>query len=150
MKRFAAVVSLLLISTLGVAAQDWIRTGTGLGVEKIRLAVPDFKLVTTDTGTQNLAMTFNTILSNDLRSAGIFDMVSRSFFPLSVPGAPQEVHLSDWGNPPPNANMLAFGNLGVQEGLLVSRDGFTTPRIRNRRRCWASNIASRLPTRTRG
>ena len=45
-------------------------------------------------------------------------MVSRSFFPLSVPGAPQEVHLSDWGSPPPNANMLAFGNLGVQGGSL--------------------------------
>ena len=45
-------------------------------------------------------------------------MVSRSFFPLSVPGAPQEVHLADWGNPPPNANMLAFGNLGVQGGSL--------------------------------
>ena len=35
-----------------------------------------------------------------------------------MPGAPQEVHLSDWSSPPPNANMLAFGNLGVQGGSL--------------------------------
>ena len=100
------------------SAQDWIRTGTGLGVEKVRLAVPDFKQVTTDTSTQSLAATFNVTLWNDLQSAGIFDMVSKSFYPLSVPGAPQEVHLNDWGNPPPNANMLAFGNVGVEGGAL--------------------------------
>ena len=28
--------------------QDWIRTGTGLGVEKVRLAVPDFNASTQD------------------------------------------------------------------------------------------------------
>jgi TolB protein len=120
MKRYMAIqlTLFLLFAITGAFAQDWIRTGTGLGVEKIRLAAPDFKQVTTDSGTQNLAMTFNTTLSNDLQSAGIFDMVSRSFYPLSVPGAPQEVHLSDWGSPPPSANMLAFGNLGVQAGSL--------------------------------
>jgi TolB protein len=120
MKRYSAVLLVLFLAFFitNLSAQDWIRTGTGLGVEKIRLAAPDFKLVTTDSGTQNLAMTFNTTLSNDLQAAGIFDMVSRSFYPLSVPGAPQEVHLSDWGSPPPNANMLAFGNLGVQAGSL--------------------------------
>ena len=118
MKRFAAILSLVLLATLGLSAQDWIRTGTGLGVEKIRLAAPDFKKITTDTGTNNLAMTFDVTLQNDLQNAGIFDMVSRSFWPLSIPGAPQEVHLADWSSPPPNANMLAFGNLSVQSGYL--------------------------------
>src|SRR5581483_8303471 len=75
-------------------------------------------MITTDSGTQNLAMTFNTTLWNDLQAAGIFDMVSRSFYPLAVPGAPQEVKLAEWGSPPPNANMLVFGNLGVQSGTL--------------------------------
>src|SRR5579862_3130547 len=119
MKRHNAyLVLFLLVSSALLSAQDWIRTGTGLGVEKIRLAVPDFKNVTTDSGTQNLAMTFNLTLSNDLRNAGIFDMVSRSFFPLTVPGAPQEVHLADWSSPPPNAAMLAFGNLSIDAGYL--------------------------------
>ena len=117
-KHFVALAFFLFSAILGLSAQDWIRTGTGLGVEKIRLAAPDFKMVTTDTGTQNLAMTFNTTLWNDLQSAGIFDMVSRSFYPLSVPGVPPDVRLGDWGNPPPNASMLAFGNLGVQGGTL--------------------------------
>ena len=118
MKRFVAIISLVWLATLGLSAQDWIRTGTGLGVEKIRLAAADFKQITTDSGTNNLAATFNTTLQNDLQNAGIFEMVSRSFWPTSLPGAPQEVHLSDWSSPPPNANMLAFGNLGVQGGYL--------------------------------
>ena len=118
MKCFIALSFFFLFAAASLSAQDWIRTGTGLGVEKIRLAAPDFKLVTTDTGTQNLATTFNTTLGNDLQAAGIFDMVSRSFYPLSIPGAPQEVHLADWSSPPPNASMLAFGNLGVQGGYL--------------------------------
>ncbi len=118
MKRFVAIISLVLLAALGLSAQDWIRTGTGLGVEKIRLAAADFKQITTDSGTNNLATTFNTTLQNDLQNAGIFEMVSRSFWPTSLPGAPQEVHLPDWSSPPPNANMLAFGNLGVQGGYL--------------------------------
>ncbi|MFZ0315036.1 MAG: Tol-Pal system beta propeller repeat protein TolB [Candidatus Korobacteraceae bacterium] len=122
MRRYSAILLVLflfvLVASAGLSAQDWIRTGTGLGVEKIRLAAPDFKLVATDTGTQNLATTFDTTLGNDLQAAGIFDMVSRSFYPMSIPGAPQDVHLSDWSSPPPNASMLAFGNLGVQGGYL--------------------------------
>jgi TolB protein len=118
MKRTVLLSLLLLLAAALLSAQDWIRTGTGLGVEKIRLAAPDFKQVTASTETANLALTFNVTFQNDLAQAGIFDMVSRSFFPLAVPGAPQEVVLNEWGSPPPNASMLAFGNLGVQEGYL--------------------------------
>jgi len=117
-KRFIALSFFVLLVISSLSAQDWIRTGTGLGVEKIRIAAPDFKTVTTDTGTQSLAMTFNITFYNDLQNAGIFEMVSRSFYPVSIPGAPQEVRLADWGNPPPNASMLAFGNLGVTGGFL--------------------------------
>ncbi len=118
-KRFVAMVfALVLFSSFNILAQDWIRTGTGLGVEKIRLAVPDFKLVANDPQTQALASTFNTTLWNDLQFAGIFDMVSKSFYPVSLPGAPQDVHLADWSSPPPNANMLAFGNVSIQGASL--------------------------------
>ena len=96
--------------------QDWIRTGTGLGVEKIRLAVPDFKAAAADADTKRLTTAFSVTLWNDLQAAGIFDMVSPSFYPLSQPGAPQDVNLGQWGDPPPNANMLAFGNTLAQGG----------------------------------
>ncbi len=120
MKRFATTFfSAILLCAIctQLSAQDWIRTGTGLGVEKIRLAVPDFKAAN-DADSKRLTTAFSVTLWNDLQAAGIFDMVSPSFYPLAQPGTPQDVNLPQWGDPPPNANMLAFGNVGVQSGSL--------------------------------
>ena len=108
-----SLIGLLLILALPLPAQDWIRTGTGLGVEKIRLAVPDFKPSTSDPKNADLLKVFNDTLWNDLDSAGIFDLVSKSFYPLEVPGTPAEVKFDAWSSPPPNAAMVAFGNLGI-------------------------------------
>jgi TolB protein len=114
MKRLISVLALVLILTVtSFAQQDWIRTGTGLGVEKVRVAVPDFKAASSDPNTGNLLKAFNDTLWNDLENAGIFDLVSKSFYPLQVPGTPQEINLGAWSNPPPNANLVAFGNLGT-------------------------------------
>src|ERR1700757_101961 len=109
-------VLLLFALTLSGFAQDWIRTGTGLGVEKVRLAAADFKPGTADPKNAELLTEFNSVLWNDLDNAGIFDMVSKSFYPLEVPGNPAEVHFEAWNGPPPNASMLAFGDLGVTGG----------------------------------
>ena len=106
------VAALLLLAATG-SAQDWIRTGTGLGVEKVRLAASDFKPSTPDPKNTDLLKTFNDTLWNDLDNAGIFELVSKSFYPEQVPGQPSEVNLSAWNQQPPNASMLAFGNLGV-------------------------------------
>ena len=103
MKRSAVVIlSAILVSAAfsAPAPQDWIRTGTGLGVEKIRLAVPDFKPAASDAESKKLATTFSVTLWNDLQAAGIFDVVSQSFYPVSAPGTPQEVNLSEWSAPP--------------------------------------------------
>ena len=115
MKRIAAarnhlVLFTILILAATAAAQDWIRTGTGLGVEKIRLAASDFKPATQDPKNTDLLKTFNDTLFNDLDNAGIFDLVSKSFYPLQVPGQPTELKAADWSaSPAPNASMLAFG-----------------------------------------
>lgn len=113
--RKVLLISFLLVVCAAIASAqtDWIRTGTGLGVEKIRMAVPDFKAATTEARTAQLQKVFDDTLRNDLDNAGIFEMVSPSFFPLGVIGAPADVKLDAWGNPPPNAGMIAFGNLGV-------------------------------------
>src|SRR5215472_8022250 len=106
MKRNFALGSLvLLLASTSLIAQDWIRTGTGLGVEKVRLAVPDFRQATADSTNQNLATVFNATLWSDLLSAGIFEMVSKSYYPLAVPGMPQDVKPGEWSTPPPNASM---------------------------------------------
>ena len=114
MKRLLSVIiSVFFCSALLAAQQDWIRTGTGLGVEKVRLAVPDFKANNADAQTAALQKVFDDTLFYDLDHAGIFDMVSKSFMPTQIPGSPQDVNMAQWSSPPPNASMLAFGNLGV-------------------------------------
>src|SRR5947199_2506058 len=60
----------LLVSIPSAAQQDWIRTGTGLGVEKVRLGVPDFKGANADPKNAELLKTFNDTLWNDLDNAG--------------------------------------------------------------------------------
>jgi TolB protein len=111
--RCALLLGLSFFIALPCFAQDWIRTGTGLGVEKVRLAASDFKATTQDPKNADLLKAFNDTLWNDLDNAGIFDMVSKSFYPLQVPGNPSEVRFEAWNGPPPNASMLAFGDLGV-------------------------------------
>ena len=112
---------LLFIFVLCVVAnatsQDWIRTGTNRGAP-IRLAVPDFKAANSDPQTAPLNTVFNQTLWNDLDNSGIFEMVSKSFYPLQTPGSPNEIKLDAWSNPPANASFVAFGNLGVTNGKL--------------------------------
>ena len=112
----ACLVVCLLSSAL--FAQDWVKTGTSLGVEKVRLAVPDFKQANTDPQNAALLKTFNDTLWNDLDVSGVVELVSKSFYPLQVPGQPPEVNFLAWNAPPPNAAMLAFGNLCVTNGRL--------------------------------
>ena len=100
-------------------AQDWVKTGTSLGVEKVRLAVPDFKPSSTDPQNAALLKTFNDTLWNDLDVSGVLELVSKSFYPLQQPGQPPEVNFLAWNAPPPNAAMLAFGGLGVSAGKLT-------------------------------
>jgi len=115
----AWLCAIAVLAGIPAFAQDWIRTGTGLGVEKVRLAASDFKPSTQDAKNAELLKTFNDTLWNDLDNAGIFEMVSKSFYPLEAPGNPAEVRFEAWSGPPPNASMLAFGDLGVTGSNLV-------------------------------
>src|SRR5256885_2446878 len=113
MKRFISHFIALISLLSYAAAQDWIKTGTGLGVEKIRLAAADFQPSTQDAKNAELLKVFNDTLWNDLDNAGIFDMVSKSFNPTGAVNWPSDVKFEQWNVPPPNAAMLVFGNLGV-------------------------------------
>jgi len=117
--RLASACLLLLFSPLFASAQDWVRTGSGLGVEKVRLAVPDFKPANNDPQNTALLKTFNDTFWNDLDNSGVVELVSKSFYPLQVPGNPTEVTFGVWNSPPPSAAMLAFGNLAVAAGKVV-------------------------------
>ena len=121
--RSTVFASLLLAlagaaSTAQARAQDWVRTGTNLGVEKIRLAAADFKAASPDPQTAPLKNTFDTTLFSDLSNAGIFDMVSKSIAPPATPGSPQEISLPQWSAAPSSAAMVAFGALGINAGKI--------------------------------
>jgi TolB protein len=118
--RTLSSLLLILIALTSVSfAQDWVRTGSGLGVDKVRLAVPDFKPMSADPQTTALLKTFNDTFWNDLDNSGVVELVSKSFYPLQIPGQPPEVTFGIWNSPPPNAAMLAFGNLAVAAGKVT-------------------------------
>jgi len=100
----------------GSAAQDWFRTGTGLGVTKARVAVADFTPRTADS--QQFATLFGNVVRNDLDFSGILELVSTSYNPLQSPGSPAELDAKAWADPPASAQLLAFGNMSVAGGSL--------------------------------
>lgn len=133
--RVLAVLFSVFGLALAASGQDWIKTGTGLGVEKIRIAVAEFKASNQDPHNTELLKTFNDTLWNDLDNAGIFDMVSKSFYPLGQIGAPADVKFATWSSPPPHAAMLVFGNLGASgnnvavQGWLYDLKNTASPQI---------------------
>jgi TolB protein len=116
---FITFATLTLLCALPTAAQDWFKTGTGLGVSKARLAVPDMALRSATS--QPLEKTFHDVLWSDLEYSGIVDMVSPSFYPTALPSQPSELKVADWSAPPANAYMIAYGNLTVDSsGLAIA------------------------------
>ena len=125
----APIRSLLLGIVLGIAAllitlrpgrsQDWFATGINLGAPRIRLAVSEFPPLSVDEQLVSLTREFNQVLYDDLDSAGIFEMVSKSFYPLKVPRDPPEVVFRNWSDPPASAQMLVFGKTEVINANLV-------------------------------
>ena len=92
---------------------------------KPKLAVTDFR----GTGKAAAFMsTFNGTLFSDLQNSGLFDMVSKSLFPLQPPQRPEDFRaqsgvglaLQDWSGPPPNASHLAFGYAADQNGTFAA------------------------------
>lgn len=110
---------LLLLSVAPLRAQDWFKTETSSGAANIRIAVADFKPLSTDAQVTDLKRTFDTTLYSDLANAGIFDIVSKSLQPQATPGAPAEISLPQWSNAPASAAMVAFGAFNIQGGKVI-------------------------------
>jgi len=127
MRKLAIVVAIGIVFMLSAgtaSAQDWFKTGTGLGVTKARIAVPEFPV--RGATPPALEKTFHDVLWADLDYCGILELVSPSFYPPQMPSQPSEVNFPEWAAAPANTYMLAYGNLfldaaGAAEG--VSRAG---------------------------
>ena len=96
-------------STTPAQQQDWFRTGTGLGVEKPRVAVAEFA-PKADAAKSHAAL-FAKVVRDDLSFSGILDLVSPSFYPTAQPSVPSELRYVAWSDPPVNAHFVAFGNV---------------------------------------
>jgi TolB protein len=129
--RFPAVFLLLALAALslsrGAAAQDWFKTGTGLGVTKARLAVAD--TVARSAAAQPFAKTLHDVLWADLEYSGILDLISPSFYPTQMPSQPSELKAADWSAAPANAYMVAYDNLTL-DGSGLALAGFLSD-VRN-------------------
>jgi TolB protein len=102
-------------------SQDWFSTGINLGAPKIRLAVPELPPKTVEQTLVSLTQEFNQVLWNDLDNAGIFDLVSKSYYPLKVPEEPLDVNFAAWTGPPASAQMLVFGKTeDINSNLVVT------------------------------
>jgi TolB protein len=108
--RLLLLVAVFLCFGQATRAQDWVRTGTGLGSEnKPRVAVADF--AARMDAAKNHSGLFTQVVRDDLQFSGILDLVSPSFYPTPPPTVPAELKNLAWTEQSVNANFVAFGNL---------------------------------------
>jgi TolB protein len=118
----AVAVGLSFSSRTALSGQGWqIDTGVNLGAPKIKLAVPDFPPKSVDQQLVSLTQEFNQVLWNDLQNVGIFEMESKSNYPLRVPEEPLDVDFNAWSTPPASAQMLVFGKAeNINSNLVIT------------------------------
>src|SRR5215475_5765636 len=107
--RVGIFLAIFLTISTPTFAQDWFRTGTGLGVEKPRVAVADFA-PRSDPSKQHSSL-FTQVVRDDLGFSGILELASPSFYPQQQPSIPSELRYTSWTDSPVNAHFVAFGNL---------------------------------------
>jgi len=106
--------------THGQQQPAWFETGINRGATSIRIAVTDFPPQSTNEQLVSLTQEFNTVLQNDLDNAGIFEIVSKSLYPLTAVRDPQDVVFPKWSDEPVLAQMLVFGKTDVVNDNLVT------------------------------
>jgi TolB protein len=115
----ALLMVALFVGPRPTRSQDWFTTGINLGAPKVRLAVTELPPQSVEQLLVSLTQEFNQVLANDLDNAGIFEIVSKSYFPLRLPQEPAEVVFKNWTDPPASAHMLVFGKTEVINANLV-------------------------------
>jgi len=119
----AAIAILLLIPALhpARAQQDSFSILLNMGATRIRLAVSEFPPRSVEQALVSSTQVFNQVLRSDLDNAGIFDMVSKSYFPLAQPAEPADVNFKTWSDPPASAQMLVFGKAeSINSNLVIT------------------------------
>jgi len=133
MRYRKAILGASLLLAFGLAQQPDILIKLTQG-ERPAIALPDFR---GSGAAAPLMEVFNRTLFTQIQESGLFRMVPKSLFPLEIPQRPQDFvppgppprpgappvrrgpWLTDWSEPPVDADYLAFGYAAVQEGRLV-------------------------------
>jgi len=121
MNKLLALAFAILIAALAPSAQaqDNLRIDSIAGATTVRIAVTNFKPLAADPRTTGFKSTFDATLYADLATAGIFDIVSKSLLPPSMPGGPAEMQVQNYAAAPASAAMVAFGSIGITLGKLI-------------------------------
>lgn len=110
---FVAALFLSLLSSCSASAQQggeaWFKVATGVGVEKIKIAVAEFGPRADNAKTHSEQ--FTQIVRDDLDFSGVVAMLSPSYYPLTAPTQPGELKYSEWTDPQVNVHYVAFGNI---------------------------------------
>lgn len=123
-KLFLLIPALLTTVLVGVAQNTDITSWISGQGGKPALAVTEFR----GSGTQQFMGTFNSTLFSDLQSSSVFEMKSRSLFPLANPQRPEDLRqednkqgyaLQDWSGAPVGASHVVFGYSAAVNGVLV-------------------------------
>ncbi|MGE5568856.1 MAG: hypothetical protein ACM3S5_07450 [Rhodospirillales bacterium] len=139
-KKTVWIGSCVAAAVLVLAAQD-VRIELSKG-DRAAIAVPDLRGAGE---AQQYMNVFNQTLWSDLEGSGLYRMAPKSMYPLQVPQRPEDFRppvmpakptqrgappprpvsrgpwLTDWSDPPVNANYLAFGYTAAQAGQIVLR-----------------------------
>ncbi|HEV2499169.1 MAG TPA: Tol-Pal system beta propeller repeat protein TolB [Terriglobia bacterium] len=124
-QKTCSTLALILVAPVilsffqGAKAAPQIQAIINRGNAAIRIAVANFPAQSSDPNLGNLTGEFNKVLWDDLDNAGIFQMVSKSMYPVKTPSDPGSVVFDQWTNPPASTQFLAFGNTAVINGNLV-------------------------------
>ena len=126
MNKFLLTPACLLAATflsgpLPAAGQEndsQVRVVVTEGV-KARLAVADFQQRGSDPELDRHTRLFDDVLWNDLRRAGVFELVPKAFYPLQLPSQPYEVNYEEWTAEDVQAQNLVYGNSYMRRGQFV-------------------------------
>lgn len=86
---------------------------------RARVAVANFQQRGSDAELERHTRLFDDVLWNDLRRAGVFDLVPKTFYPLKLPSQPYEVNYEEWTAEDVRAQNLVYGNSYMQRGQFV-------------------------------
>lgn len=126
--RSASLAFLCLLAAGTAQAQDPPQPGAQQQDQVIRpdpsaqtrLAVTDFVARTSaNRATEQASKTFNKVLWDDLGFSAVFEMPSKSFYPLRPLRTPGDVTFENWQVPTLDVDFLAFGNLQADSTRVV-------------------------------